>query len=379
MKKKFIGIAALAAIMTLSAGITAFAGWETGGDGLPMWRNADGKLVYAGWVTDPDTGYQYYMDPDGHPMKGTTVEGYWLDDDGIKRDKSEAQIAAEERRAAREAAYYTPAKEASARNDVANEAKTSGVALSTTRLNYQAEMYTISNSAFDDMKNGFSKIGNKDLIGGTTKNNITNMFWYRYETSSGIDVITSDMPKAVEGSDDYYNQYALELHYNRNIEHEEDVVTYINAAFEKMLIGALGEQQGAYVYNEIMALEVGDDSASLRLEGLTDTGNAYTVRYSTNNAYIDVSCSEIVPEVVEEVAEEAVEGEEGALAEGAEALAEEYVADEAAENVIVSGGAEEQMAEEIAEEITEEAVEEYNEEEFVEEYEEEVEEEEEED
>ncbi len=379
MKKKLIGIATMAAILTLSAGITAFAGWEYDDSGQAMFRNANGKLVYAGWVTDPDTGYEYYMDPDGHVMKGTSVEGYWLDDDGVKHEKSEAQIAAEERRAAREAAYRSPGKETSETNDIANEAKSSGVAVSTTRRNYQAEMYSISNQAFDSVKKAVTAYENKSLKGASSKTNISNKFYYY--TKEGVDVLESDMPKAAEGTDAYY-EYSLELHYNRNVVHEEDAVEAFNSGFLKMLIGALGEEQGNYVYDEIMAIPVGDDDATLELTGTTGVGNTYSVRYSNNNAYVYVTCSEIVPEPEEETAEEVIEGEAEEVAEVAEEIADEAIADIEAEDVVISEAAEEQLEEEISEEVVdeiyEEAYEEVSGDEEAEDYEEDYEEDEEE-
>ncbi len=360
MKKKLALIVTLASMMTLCAGITAFAGWDVDEWGYTVFRDTNGKIVYAGWVTDPDTGYEYYMDPDGHMMTGTNIEGYWLDDDGIKHEKSDAQIRAEERRAEREAAYRSPGKEFSETNDIANEAKASGIALTTTRRNYQAEMYSISNSAFDYIKKGVVDYENKSLHGASSKTNISNKFYYI--NREGVEVISSDMPKAAEGTSEYYD-YALELHYNRNVMHDE-TVAFFDEGFLRMLVGALGEEQGNYVYNEIMAIPVGDDSATLNLTGLTGTGNTYSVRYSTNNAYIDVTCSEIVSEA-DEAADEATAAEAGEIAEDAEAIAEDYIAGEAeANDIIISEAAEEQLEEEISEEVAEDLEEDFEEEYF---------------
>ena len=70
MRKKALGIAAVAAAMTLSTGITAFAaGWVT--ESTPYGDKQ--KYVYdngnwpsGNWFTDPDTQLVYHLDPDGY-------------------------------------------------------------------------------------------------------------------------------------------------------------------------------------------------------------------------------------------------------------------------------------------------------------------------
>ena len=72
MRKKALGIAAVAAAMTLSTGITAFAaGWVT--ESTPYGDKQ--KYVYdngnwpsGNWFTDPDTQLVYHLDPDGYRM-----------------------------------------------------------------------------------------------------------------------------------------------------------------------------------------------------------------------------------------------------------------------------------------------------------------------
>ena len=79
MRKKALGIAAVAAAMTLSTGITAFAaGWVT--ESTPYGDKQ--KYVYdngnwpsGNWFTDPDTQLVYHLDPDGYRMTDTTVDG----------------------------------------------------------------------------------------------------------------------------------------------------------------------------------------------------------------------------------------------------------------------------------------------------------------
>ncbi len=363
MKKRFLGITVLAAAISLSAGMTAFAaGWITDETGQYMWQLDNGHCVYAGWVTDPATGYQYYMDPDGHIMTNTRVEGYWLDDDGVKHEKTEAELQAEADREARQAAKPSPSKETNAVNELATAAKSATTAVSTTRRAFQAEMYTFTDTAFASIKKSLEADSNTSFTGGTTKNNLTNTFYYNM--SNGTEILSSAMPKAAANTDAYYD-YALELHYNRNLVHDGSA-PYFDSGFQKMVIAALGEEAGTAVYDQVMAAEVGSDT-SFNLTGYTGTGNNYTVRYSSNNAYVRVTCSEIVPETTEEETSEETTEEasaETAVEETAEseaavaATAETEASTEEAAAEETEEAAEEDAGEETAEEETEAAVEE---------------------
>ena len=101
MRKKALGIAAVAAAMTLSTGITAFAaGWVT--ESTPYGDKQ--KYVYdngnwpsGNWFTDPDTQLVYHLDPDGYRMTDTTVDGYWLNSEGVRQEKSQEDIDREQR------------------------------------------------------------------------------------------------------------------------------------------------------------------------------------------------------------------------------------------------------------------------------------------
>lgn len=347
MRKRFLGITVLAAALSLSAGMTAFAdGWIIDETGQYMWQFDNGHCQYAGWITDPETGYEYYMDPDGHIMTNTRVDGYWLDDAGVKHEKTEAEIQAEEAREARQASKPSPAKVTNAANDLANAAKSATTAVSTTRRNFQAEMYTFTDQAFASIKKSLEADSNSSFTGGTTKNNLTNTFYYNMD--NGTEILSSAMPKAAANTDAYY-EYALEIHYNRNLVHDGSS-PYFDSGFESMVIAALGEEAGAEVYEQVMAAEVGSDT-SFNLSGLTGTGNSYTVRYSTNNAYIQVTCSEVVTEEETTEEETTAETEETTTEETTEVTADETtetVADEAAETT------EEETAEDTEEEGTEE-------------------------
>ncbi|MCC8127234.1 MAG: hypothetical protein LIO92_07540, partial [Clostridiales bacterium] len=358
MKKILFEITTLATVLSVSAGITSFAGWVLDETGQYMWQLDSGTgYVYAGWVTDPETGYQYYMDPDGHIMTNTRVDGYWLDDQGIKHEKTEAEIQAEEAREARQAAKPSPSKVTNAVNELATAAKSATSAVSTTRRSFQAEMYTFTDTAFAAIKKSLETDGNTSFTGGTTKNNLTNKFYYNMD--NGTEIISSDMPKAAANTDAYY-EYALEIHYNRNLVHDGSA-PYFDSGFQTMVIAALGEEAGTEVYEQVMAAEVGSDT-SFTLSGLTATGNSYTARYSTNNAYIQVTCSEIVVETAEEETTEETTEEAGAettVEEATEDSAETATTEtEASTEEAVTEETEEEAEEETSEEETEAAVEE---------------------
>ena len=69
MRKKILGFTAAAFVLTMSTGITAFAGsWKEDAIGR-YYENDDGsRPVYAGWFIDPADGAVYAMDPDGYTM-----------------------------------------------------------------------------------------------------------------------------------------------------------------------------------------------------------------------------------------------------------------------------------------------------------------------
>ena len=111
MKKRVIGITALAAVMTVATGMSAFAaGWKQDTHGW-YYEYDNGAWAPFGWFTDPETKNMYYIDPDGYMMSGTRVDGFWLDDSGVRHEKTEAEIEAENRRKERAASKPNPAKE----------------------------------------------------------------------------------------------------------------------------------------------------------------------------------------------------------------------------------------------------------------------------
>ena len=127
MRKKALVIAAAAALMTLSTGITAFAaGWvkEDTTYGV-KWKYVydNGDWPSGNWFTDPDTELVYHLDPDGYRMTDTTVEGFWLDSDGVRQEKTEEQIEREAREKAQKAAKPNPGKKVAADKVAGIEAK----------------------------------------------------------------------------------------------------------------------------------------------------------------------------------------------------------------------------------------------------------------
>ena len=149
MRKKALGIAAVAAAMTLSTGITAFAaGWVTEstpyGD-MQKYVYDNGDWPSGKWFTDPDTQLVYHLDPDGYRMKETTVDGYWLDADGVRQEKSQEDIDRENREAAKRAGKPNPGKTVAAAKVAASEAKEKTAATTTTRRSYISELKVIIN------------------------------------------------------------------------------------------------------------------------------------------------------------------------------------------------------------------------------------------
>ncbi len=327
MKKKMIGITALTAAMALSTGMTAFAaGWVQDSNGWG-YQYDNGSWATMGWFTDPETGYEYYLDPDGYMMSDTRVEGFRLGSDGRKVEKTEAEIQAEQEREQHLASRPSPSKQQTAASLAGKAAKNSNAAVTTTRLAYQAEMKTFMDKYF---VNTATSLGTSSLNGRVSKDNLQTT--YKLYVPTAGDVFTSTLhlnanPKSVN-----YVPYALEVTFNRNILHEEAEVQALDQCFTNMMIASLGETEGQAVADLIFAEEVGN-GASFEASGYTDTGNSYTLSYKNDFFTMQVTCSEIVAS--DETAED------GAEAEAAESTeAESVEAEQAADNtsrVITAG------------------------------------------
>ena len=126
MRKKILGFTAAAFVLTMSTGITAFAGsWKEDAIGR-YYENDDGsRPVYAGWFTDPADGAVYAMDPDGYTMPNSNMGSFRTDDMGRRIDKTEEDLKRENERKAELAKRPSPAKKQAAA-DIAADAATAG-------------------------------------------------------------------------------------------------------------------------------------------------------------------------------------------------------------------------------------------------------------
>lgn len=340
MKKRIIGITALAAAMALSTGMTAFAaGWVQDGNGWG-YQYDNGNWATIGWFTDPETGYEYYLDPDGYMMTDTRVEGFRLGPDGRKVEKTEEEIQAEQEREQRLASRPSPAKQQAAATLAGKAAKNSNVAVSTTRLAYQAEMKTFMDKYF---VNTATTLGTSSLNGRVSKDNLQTT--YKLYVPTAGDVFTSTLHLNANTKSVNYVPHALEVSFNRNILHEEAEIQALDKCFTDMMIASLGETAGQAVADRVFAEAVGNGS-SFDASGNTDTGNSYTLSYKNDFFTMQVTCSEIVAS--DETTEEGGEAEAAESTENEAAEAEQAVSN--ASRVITVGQS--AAAEEDAEEDT---------------------------
>lgn len=305
MRKKLLGVTALTAALTLATGITSFAaGWVQDSNGWGYQRD-NGTWYSACWFTDPETGYQYYFDPDGYMMTETRVEGYWLDANGIKHEKTEAEIQAEAEREQRLATRPSPAKQQAAASQAAKAAKTATTAVTTTRLSYQAEMKTFMDTIFIDAIQEARELENYTVSGDTIENNLETTYRFLSE-GKGI-FFTSSLGLSSRPTSLNYTPHAIEILYNRNVLENPDEAAVFNNAYNKFLVAALGETEGNAVYARVTAEEIGN-GASFDQNGSTDTGNTYELTYRNGVITIKVTCSEadaITSETQETTQEEA--------------------------------------------------------------------------
>ena len=324
MKKETLRLSVLAAALTLSTGITAFAGqWQQDGKGW-YYVQDNGAWVYGQAFTDPADGSEYFMDPDGYMMTETRVNGFWYGADGRKREKTEAELAAEEARRQRIASRPSPAKKQAAADQAAEAAKASSIAVSTTRLAYQAEMKALMDIIFIDTR---TKVQNTAIKGDTTEDNLE--VSYRFNADGSGTILSCSLWKMSNPENSNYKPEALELSYNRNILSDANEVASFNDAFLRLLNASLGENKGKAIYGRCLAEEVGG-SGRFEEKDASDTGNPYELTYQNNTVTIKVTCSEIVPN------EETEEGSEQEA--GSEETPQETAAEQpATASVIVAG------------------------------------------
>ena len=286
MKKRFLSMAAVALALSISTGMTAFAGsWKSDENGK-YYENDDGsRPVYAGWFTDPEDGAMYYMDPDGYAMTNTKVEGYRLDDDGRRIEKTEEDLQREAARKAELASRPSPARKAASAEVAADAAKTATTATTTGRTSYQSEMKVFMDKYFIEA----GKACTNDDIAGTTDEDNTEIT-YAFKTNDGYHFLEATEWLSVKESSTNYKPQAFDLFYNFNAMGGEEATIFGNT-FNQMVIAAVGETEGQTVIDSINeARNAG--TASFNCSANTDSGNSYTLTYSNGSATLSVTCSE---------------------------------------------------------------------------------------
>ena len=240
MRKKALGIAAVAAAMTLSTGITAFAaGWVT--ESTPYGDKQ--KYVYdngnwpsGNWFTDPDTQLVYHLDPDGYLMTDTTVDGYWLNSEGVRQEKSQEDIDRENREAAKKASKPNPGKSVAAAKVAASEAKDKNAAVSTIRRSYISELKVIINKITKTL--AAARTDNSVQI-LTTEDNLEVSRTF-HDSNSGDFYKFSMWNSAKDKAN------AVDLVYVYDAAPEADRNLY-NTAYEQSVVAALGDTEGKAV------------------------------------------------------------------------------------------------------------------------------------
>lgn len=284
MKKRALVIAAAAAAMTLSTGITAFAaGWVTEttpyGD-QQKYVYDDGNWPSGNWFTDPETQLVYFLDPDGYRMTETTVEGYWLDADGVRQEKSQEQIDRENREKAAKSAKATPGKSVAAAKVAATDAKEKNAAVSTVRRSYIAELKVIINKITRSLTEARTDSSVEVL---TTEDTLEVSRTFR--SSNSVEFYKFSMWNSAK-----QKANSVDLVYIYDAAPEADRELY-NTAYEQSVVAALGETEGKAVTDYVQGQRE-QGVTKLTREGLTDSGNSYSLTYNNNKIQISVTCSE---------------------------------------------------------------------------------------
>lgn len=287
MRKKALGIAAVAAAMTLSTGITAFAaGWVT--ETTPYgeqqkYIDDNGNWPAAKWFTDPETNLTYFLDPDGYRMKDTMVEGYKLDADGVRQEKSEEQLLKEAQEKVKKEGKNNPGKAVTAAKTAASEAKENTAAVSTVRRSYISELKVLINKVTRDLSNTRTDDSVQIL---TTEDNLEVSRTFR--GSDGVEFYKFSMWNSAK---DKAN--AVDMTYIYDAAPEADRELY-NVAYEQSVVAALGNTEGKAVTDYVQGQRE-QGVTDLTREGNTDSGNSYSLTYKNNKVQISVTCSEVVP------------------------------------------------------------------------------------
>lgn len=294
MRKKVLGIAAMTAVMTLATGMTAFAaGWVT--ESTPYGDKQ--KYVYdngnwpsGGWFTDPETQLIYHLDPEGYRMTETTVEGYWLNAEGVRQEKTEEQVLREAKETAKKDGIKNPAKKVATEKVAASEAQDKAAAASTSRSVYVTELKVIVNRISKDL---YTARTDKTTQVLGSENNLE--AYRTFKSSDAGEFYHFTVYKSSK-----VNENAASLVYMYDAAPEADRELY-NNAYGQSVVAMLGENEGKAVTDYVQSQrELG--ITNLTHEGKTDTGNSYVVKYNNNRIDISVICSEVT--AADESAEE---------------------------------------------------------------------------
>ena len=288
MRKTVFGIAAVAAAMTLSTGITAFAaGWVTEttpyGD-QQKYVYDDGNWPSGNWFTDPETNLTYFLDPDGYRMKDTMVEGYKLDANGVRQEKTEEELLREAQEKVKREGRNTPGKAVNAAKAAAVEAKEKTAAVSTVRRSYISELKVLINKTTKDVATTRTDSSVQIL---TTEDNME--VSRTYHNADGTDFYKFSMWNSAK---DKAN--AVDLMYIYDAAPEADRNLY-NTAYEQSVVAALGDTEGKAVTDCVQGQRE-QGVTNLTREGKTDSGNSYSLTYKNNKIQISVTCSEVTEE-----------------------------------------------------------------------------------
>ncbi len=303
MRKKLLGITVFAAALTLSTGITAFAGtWKEDALGK-YYENDDGsRPVYAGWFTDPADGVVYGMDPDGYLMINSDMGSYRTDDQGRRVEPTEADLQRAAERKAELATRPSPAKKHAAAEVAADAAKSAAAASSTTRSSYQAEMKVFMEKLFTEAKT--KRTDTTVQVDGSEDNTEVT---YGFKNPDGYRFISSTIWKSAKATAVNYKDYAFEMSYHFDSA-AKDMSLYDNV-YNQLAIAALGETEGPAVLDYVQT-ERNNGSSSFDRTGSTDTGNTYKLTYRNGLVNINVTCSEVVPQSEDTADTEAAEAPE---------------------------------------------------------------------
>lgn len=290
MKKRWLAMTAVAAALTLSTGMTAFAaGWQQDSTGW-FYQYEDGSYAWCGWFTDPADNSIYYLDPDGYMMSDTVVEGYRLGSDGRRIEKTAEELAKETQKKKETASKNTPGKQLAAADLAADAAKEkeSVAATSNVRKVFQSEMKVFMDRAFNSVLKGYYANKNEDFNGSTSLTVYETI--YDYTSLDGRQILNASLWHVTNKTSSRYHESALDLTYDRNVVTNAEEISWYEDAFKTLTIAALGETEGQTVLDSLYA-QIASGVTSINHAGTTNAGNAYTFTYRDGKISISVTCN----------------------------------------------------------------------------------------